>query len=244
MTERTKMVSKKWLIVFIALTIAFAVAFLALFIHGDYANKLLIKLGMKKQESYVYQFDSKTVAGWDRCLSQLDIDADVVFFGDSITHRSDFTVYFPDKRICNFGIGSDTLAGMNNRIEMIKNVRPEKVFVLGGINSLKNDNFDATYNEYELLINNMIGSLDSEIYIISVLPISRDSEKNGCSNETIIRFNEKIKALAKEKGLIYVDLATQYLLDGAMNPAYTNDGVHLTKEAYDIWASAIKEYVE
>ena len=244
MTKEVKKVSMKWLIAMICLAVVFASAFTVLFIHGNYADRILARLGLKKQsETYTYQFDSKTVAGWDRCLSQLNIDADVVFFGDSIIHRSDFTSYFPEKCICNFGIGSDTLEGMNSRIEMIKNVNPEIVFVLGGINSLKDDNFDAAYSEYELLIDNMVNSINAEIYIISVLPISREHEKYGCSNETIRQFNDKIQELAVSKGLTYIDLFSRLVSDGAINPDYTVDGVHLTDKAYDIWADVISPYL-
>ena len=227
-----------------ALLAGFAAGFFALFIHGNYAHRMLLKLGVVRQEeAYGKPADVYTVAGWDQCLSQLHVDADVVFFGDSLTHYSDFPSHFPDLTICNFGVVADTLAGMNERVYMIQNVTPEKVFVLGGINSLRADRFARTVQEYRALLDHMARTLDAEIYVLSVLPIARERELGESGNETITRFNEKIDELARARGMTYLDLAQLFLLDGEMNPEYTTDGVHLTKAGYDVWAGAIAEYL-
>ena len=222
----------------------FALGFFVLFFHGNYMRRILVKLGIVRQEeAYAHPADARTVAGWDQCLAQLDVDADVVFFGDSLTHYSDFTAYFPDLTICNFGVDSDTLAGMNQRVYMIQTVKPEKVFLLGGINSLTSDRFSLTVLEYEALLAHMDSVLDADIYVISVLPIAREREIGESGNETITRFNEKIAELARARGMTYLDLAPLFMLDGEMNPDYTIDGVHLTPAGYDVWADAIAEYV-
>lgn len=222
-----------------------AIGFTVLFIHGHYGHKLLVKLGLASEEpEYAHAADRRAVAGWDRCLEQLGVDADVVFFGDSLTHHSDFTAYFPGLTICNFGVDSDTLLGMTDRVYTIKTVNPEKVFLLGGINSLKKDNFDATLSEYTQLVHLMRSVLDAEIYVISILPISRDRAADPAANEAISRFNQKIAELAETEGAVYIDLASRMMLDEAMNPDYTIDGVHLSPAGYDVWADAISEYLE
>ena len=37
----------------------------------------------------------------------MHLDADVVFFGNSITRASCFDTYFPDVSICNLGYGGE-----------------------------------------------------------------------------------------------------------------------------------------
>lgn len=227
------------------LLILFAAGFFVLFFHGNYPQRILARLGLAPEEApYAHPADPRTVAGWDRCLEQLEIDADVVFFGDSITYQSDFAAYFPDLKICNFGVVSDTLEGMIQRAYTLRTVRPEKVFFLGGINSLRPDNSDEVFREYEFLVDYMRHLLDAEIYLISILPISRDRVDNASANEIIQRFNERIAALAEARGLKYIDLASLFLLDGEMNPAYTIDGVHLSAAGFDVWASVLAGYLE
>lgn len=59
---------------------------------------------------------------------------DVVFYGNSITCGSSFQDYFPEVSICNLGYPGDNLDGLTSRSYMIATVKPEKVFVMGGIN--------------------------------------------------------------------------------------------------------------
>lgn len=239
-SKTKKMVSRKWLITFICLTLAFAVAFTVVFIHSGYLNKVLAKLGLRSKDVQI----NWSARGWDRCLNYLGIDADVVMFGDSITSGGNFSKYFPDITICNLGIPGDTLLGLTERAYMLSTVKPEKVFILAGINGITNNNVDMTYKQYEEMIKAVQENTDAEIFIIGILPVSKEKETSLiCSNKTIIEFNKKLEQLAKEKRFTYIDLNTLYLLDGAMNPSYTKDGVHLTDEAYDIWADTIAEYM-
>ncbi len=232
--------------IWICLTFLFAVGFAVLFCRGDYLNKIAVKAGIKQSEDYSFIYGDRALAGWCRCLQQLIIQADVVFFGDSITHRSDFSSFFPDTVICNLGIGSDTLQGMDSRVSMISTVSPRKVFLLGGINSLKDDNVEESCKEYEQLLSDMIKSLNGvEIYVVSVLPVSaQKAEEIRCGNDTICFFNHSIQLLAEEKGIIYIDLFSKLLNDGCIDPKYTVDGVHLSDEAYSVWAETIREYIE
>ena len=243
-TRRIRRNDRKRFTILLILFLLAAAGFLVLFIHGNYGPKLLIKLGiMEPEEDYAHSADPRTAAGWDLCLEQLGVDADVVFFGDSLTHHSDFTAYFPDLTICNFGVDSDTLTGMMDRVHMLKTVHPEVVFFLGGINSLKKDNFDSTLSDYALLVRLMRRRTDAKIYLLSILPISRDRVADPTANEMISRFNRAIAALAEAEGAEYIDLASHFLLDGEMNPALTTDGVHLTQAGYDLWAEVIAPYL-
>ena len=238
---------RKGVILLFILCLVFALGFILLFIHGHYAQKILMDLGLVKTEeaeNYSIVFDLNTVDAWERCLEQLNVDADVVFIGDSLTYYSDFTAYFPEKTICNLGVNGDTLQGINVRVGMIRAVKPEKVFLLGGINSLRDARFDAALREYEQLVNHMCRLLDAEIYLISVLPIASYRAAGVLSNDTITRFNQKLSELAEKKGIVYIDAASSFLLNGEMNPAYTIDGVHLNQAGYEVWADQIAAYMD
>lgn len=182
---------------------------------------------------------------WDDCLKKMDYDAEIVFFGDSITRESDFRTFFPDKTIVNLGLVGDTLTGMLNRVSMISSVFPEKIFLLGGINELKDDNFDACVANYEMLVDKIQAAVpDAALYIQSVLPISSLREYTICHNTTIQQFNLSIQKLAKEKNCQYINLFDLFYSNGELSSDYSNDGLHINDEAYRLWAGIIEEYVK
>lgn len=204
---------------------------------------LIIQVPLEGGHAEELPYPQNAVDAWQTCLDQLNIFADVVFIGDSITIQSDFTEYFPHKTICNLGISRDTIIGIKERLEMVKAVHPKKVFVLIGINSLQDENYNSSVVEYEALATEL-DDVESEIYLISILPVSPEYEKEKCSNNIIIMFNNEVKKICKKHNYTYIDLNTQMLLDGYINPKFTIDGLHLSKAGYDIWAESIRQFVE
>lgn len=182
---------------------------------------------------------------WATCLDQLNTDADIVFFGDSITRQSHFNQYFPDKVVCNLGLGSDKIAGMTERVDMITSVSPEKVFILGGINSLRDYTMEKSIADYDSLLSAISTNSSAQIYVISVLPIAVEvSSKIGCKPDTILRFNSALQNLTEKYGFEYINLFSVLAdQDGYILPGYTTDGVHLTKDAYDIWGETITPFI-
>ena len=185
-------------------------------------------------------------SGWDRCLEQLHVDCDVAFLGDSITYKSSFDQEFPAYTICNLGVSGDTIRGIKDRVGTLETVKPEKVFFLIGINSLNNDNIDECIEKYSALVENVRSRGNFDLFLISVLPISADiSAGMNLSPDTIVSFNETIAELANKNNATYLDLYSQLKDDsGYIRPEYTEDGLHLSEQAYKIWADNIRPYIE
>lgn len=216
-----------------------------MFLHGGYPQKILSRFSPKSEILFVTDHSDKAVDAWENCLAQLHTKADMVFFGDSITRRGDFASAFPDKVVCNLGLGSDTISGMTERIDMIVDVSPDKVFIMGGINSLRNNTIKQCISEYDSLLKKISVEITADVFVISVLPISQSkSESIGCSADTIVSFNKAINDLSEKYGYTYIDLYPLFVsTDGAINSELTTDGVHLTENAYKIWAESITEYI-
>lgn len=224
------------------LAILFALAFLFLFIRERYPQRILDRFLPSRQSAGVQPVhNERALDAWENCLKQARLDADVVFFGDSLTRRGGFDRYFPEKTVCNLGLGSDTIAGMTERVSMIAAVSPETVFVMGGINSLRDDTLDRSVKEYDALMSRIADSCPASVYVVSVLPISKEKASElGCSPDTIVRFNEAIEASATRCGFLYIDLYRDFATDGGyMTGELTTDGVHLTEEGYTLWTAAI-----
>ena len=185
------------------------------------------------------------IRGWTNTLNKLSYDADVVFFGNSITCGGNFQDYFPDIKICNLGYPGDNMDGMMFRIGQVKAVTPEKVFVMAGINGLKYQTEEVFERKYQCMVDSIIKVVpQAEIYLQSILPVNHSMRRGGTSSEKIIKSNETIARIANRSNCIYVDLWSLYEKDGEMPKELTRDGVHLFPEAYDRWAEEIKKYIE
>ena len=159
--KRTITIPRIWLVVICLFALVFAMASTVLFIHGEKVKKDLKQYAeQSKTDKYLY-----VVRSWNRCITDMEIDADIVFFGDSITSKGNFNVLFPNHRVVNMGVSGDSLQDMISRLEMIASVKPEKVFVLGGINSLREDNFSESIHEYTVMMDVIDQVTDAEVYI-------------------------------------------------------------------------------
>lgn len=188
--------------------------------------------------------DHDALEGWKACLRSAHIDADVVFFGNSITAGSDFQSYFSDKKIVTLGYPGQNLRGMRRRVEHIALCHPKKVFVMGGINDLHRQSPETTAGRMKLLLDGIHNAVpNAEIYVQSILPVCHNKESVYKDCATIKRTNELIKKFALQQDATYVDLYPLYFDGEQMDPSLSKDGVHLYPKAYDRWADAIREYI-
>jgi lysophospholipase L1-like esterase len=196
-----------------------------------------------KGEVYIVpRSDDDCIKSWNSCIRKLNIKADIVFFGNSITEGGEFQDLFPDKKVVVMGyIGEDT-KGMLRRVDAITSVNPEKIFLMAGINGLKNQKLEDFSKWYELLVDSIqYTNPKADIYIQSILPITKES--NFCDNNKIKVANNLLRELAKSKDISFIDLHSKFEKNNSLNEDFTYDGVHLKKEAYFIWKQEIKEYI-
>lgn len=184
--------------------------------------------------------DADCVNSWNACVRQLNLHVDIAFFGNSITEGGNWQEAFPDLRVINLGYIGEDSKGMLRRVEQIKSVHPEKVFIMAGINGLKNQ----TQEQFEYHYTNLIDSIRSavpyaNIYLESLLPVSRWS--TFCPNEKIVNANEFIRQYAANHNCTFVDVYAVYVADGALPDELTSDGLHLVPEAYQPWYNLVRK---
>lgn len=220
----------------------FFLAFSFLLLHkSGMLKKFFVKLGLIKGTSRI----NWTAFSWASSLEKMEIKADAVFFGDSIIRGGNFNNKFKNLKIVNLGSSGDDLYGMLYRINAVKAVSPQKIFILGGINGLTNLNWKKYSEVYEKLIEEFKTALpDAQLFVHSVLPISKEKEKSICKNSTIVKFNSEIKTLAEKHNIPYIDIFKFYESEGVINPSLTIDGIHLKEEAYEIWMEQLKKYLK
>ena len=185
------------------------------------------------------------IKGWTNTLNKLDYDADVVFFGNSITCGGNFQDCFPNVKTCNLGYPGDNMDGMMLRVEQIKAVSPEKVFVMAGINGLQMQTDDVFEKKYQQMVDSIKSAVpEAEIYLQSILPVNHSMTGSYGNGEKIRKTNGIISQIASRSNCIYVDLWSLYEVDSEMPKELTRDGVHLFPEAYDRWMEEIRRYIE
>lgn len=214
--------------------------------YSGYLDEIKIR-EEENSEQYVEEDDTINwyTESWNNCLKQMAISADAVFFGDSITFDGDFQSMFPDKMVVNLGVPGNGISELINRANQVALVNPKKVFVLAGINGLKEDSLEYAVAKYKELINTLKEqNPEAEIYVQSVLPVSVDKELSYVTNDIIMKFNDSVKAMASECRIEYVDLHSVYYKNKQMDPKATRDGIHLKAEAYDRWVKIIKPLME
>jgi lysophospholipase L1-like esterase len=218
----------------------------------DFYKRVKARLGFIENEEMIFveervqdRCDYRCIEGWTNMLEKMDYDADVVFFGNSITRDGDFQKYFSKQRICNLGRGSDDLDGIIFRVGQIKAVNPEKVFVMAGINGLRYQSEVVFESKYQRVVDSIrIAVPGARIYLQSILPVNHSMKKGGPSSKKIKVVNEIIAEIAAQSNCVYVDLWSLYEVDGEMPEELTRDGVHLYPEAYERWMEEIRKYIE
>lgn len=171
---------------------------------------------------------------------------EIIFLGNSITDGGEWTELFNNKRIKNRGISGDTTEGVLFRLNEVTGSRPSKIFLLIGINDLargitKETVFDNICRIVREIENQ---SPKTSIYLQSILPVNPEFgkfERHCSKTEDIIWMNRKLHDFCSQSTCNYVDLFSGFknTENNYMNPAYTNDGLHLTGRGYLAWSEIV-----
>lgn len=170
---------------------------------------------------------------------------DMCFAGDSLTARGLWAEFFPDRSVANRGIGSDTSAGVLNRLDSIIALKPNSIFLMIGINDITHG---IPVNETISNVQNAIETFSRElptstVYLESLLPMVDQTPEQG---EQIRELNRAFALLAEGKSrLAYIDLYPLFIDDAGVVDAtlYSADGVHLNGYGYQRWIEAISQEV-
>ena len=172
----------------------------------------------------------------------------IVFLGDSITALEDWNASFKVPCIINAGISGNTTDDILSRLSVAIISKPKKLFLMIGINDLlRGKDISYVLTNYETILNKIKSeSPNTIVYIQSVLPINNDISKIGTvDSQKIIALNDKLKSLAKENNVFFIDLYPSFCgADHKMYKKYAADGVHPSFAGYAVWKSMISQYME
>jgi lysophospholipase L1-like esterase len=172
-----------------------------------------------------------------------------ILVGDSLS------LWFPSELLprertwLNQGISGETSKGLLNRLDLFDKTQPEAIFVMIGINDLIREVTDETILANQRLIVRYLRRVhpQSKIVLQSILPHSaRNATWEGrdrllaIPNRRIRDLNERLRAIAKEENVIYLDLYPLFAdADGNMKTELSSDGLHLNPQGYLVWRNAL-----
>lgn len=184
----------------------------------------------------------------ERRLSQFEAlsatHAAVVFVGDSITEGGLWSEWLPGVDVINRGISGNTTQDILDRMPHIVSVKPDKLFLMIGVNDLnKRLGAAVALANYTKLFDLIDVQLPlTKIYVQSVLPVNAGWPL--IDNTHIPTLNAALQQHAEVRGYRYVDLHSGFSdADGALQSHLTNDGIHLLAPGYRLWRSEIERFL-
>ncbi|MGB3298230.1 MAG: GDSL-type esterase/lipase family protein [Phormidesmis sp.] len=177
-----------------------------------------------------------------------------VLLGDSLS------LWFPGELMpgqrvwINQSISGERTQGLLKRLDLIEKNDIESIFLMIGINDLIWDKTDKEIiDNYQKIVRRLkTEHPGTQIVVQSILPHggenstweSRD-KLLALPSDRIVTMNEALKKIAKDNGAYYLDLYPIFVTgEGRLRPDLTTDGLHLNREGYLVWRSAIALYAQ
>lgn len=177
-----------------------------------------------------------------RHLSQLEHASnrtvDIVFLGDSITHAGLWGEYFPEFAVANRGVPGNTTYDVLARLGQVAHSDPAKIFLMVGINDLL-QGLDPMPNML-LMFDRLDAEFpDTKICVQSILPTGK-AYRSRVTPDKIEQVNKFLALETTKRGYEFINLYPEYTtVDGFLDPKYSNDGIHLMGNGYELWVKRI-----
>lgn len=168
---------------------------------------------------------------------QTEPRATIAFVGDSLTASGRWGEWLDGAEVVNFGVGGYTSDDVLATLDDIVAVRPDEIVLLIGTNDL------GLRHSVEHLVRNVEGILvalrrelpGARMLVQSILPRGRDFAANiQDANIHLRQFCATVRAQ-------YLDLWPGFALsDGSLDPALSDDGLHLNARGYEVWLDELR----
>ena len=213
---------------------------------------------MKQGKLYTIAIIFLTICIFMICITDKPEDNNrqntILFLGDSLTYNYKINEFFEGYKTFNSGIsGNKTTDILNDLENRVYKYNSTKVFLLIGINDLKNGiSNDEVLNNIEIIIKKIKeNSKDTIIYVESLYPISDEKDKKNIKkivpktdNNEIKETNKKLNELCKKYNIKYINVYDKLLNDkGSLKKDYTTDGLHLNDLGYFKVTKVLEKYV-
>lgn len=194
---------------------------------------------------------SKHQLTYEDWKSLLALEAKAIAHGQGTNHLNvlvgdSLSMWFPARKLptgklwLNQGISGDTSSGVLKRLSFFSKTRPDVIYVMAGINDLRNGVSDETIlRNHRRIIRTLKQSHPESLIIIqSILP----TRHAKIPNTRIRHINEQLAQIAKEQHVNYLNIHNWFTdTEGDLREDLTTDGLHLSTRGYDVWRWALQQ---
>ncbi len=175
-----------------------------------------------------------------------------ILAGDSLSLWFPTELLPEGKNWLNQGISGETSQGLLKRLNIFDRTQPEVIFVMIGINDLIRGINDKVIldNHQQMMSYLRRVHPTAQIVVQSILPHGGEEatwqgrdKLLAIGNNRIRRLNEQLQSISAKKGVKFLDLYPLFTnSQGNLRQEFTTDGLHLSREGYIVWRSALQIY--
>ena len=146
---------------------------------------------------------------------------------------------------CSTGMSVDSVRGRDAwYVNSLCSGSYERIYIELGVNEISYPTTTFISKYTELLDKIIAAQPGAEIYIISVLPVTRAKSAGGVYTMTRINaYNEALYDLAAEKNCRYLDVCSALIGDDGYLPSgSTWDGIHFQPSGYKTWENYMRTH--
>jgi len=164
----------------------------------------------------------------------------LMLIGDSITAGFDTAGSFPEDRVINKGVDGDSTVECLARIGEEWFLTPvDAVCICIGTNDIAQGRTDdAILATIERIVGTVrLHAGPAALYCTSIFPTRENAVR---PNDRIAQLNARLRQRAEAIGCSFLDLHPRFTDDtGRLKQEFTEDGLHLTARAYDVWSALL-----
>jgi lysophospholipase L1-like esterase len=229
--------SKRYYVLLILTNILTLVFLSIISLHYKVPQRVLNRLGITHFELRVKNYAYYRIQAVHSLGSEKE-GFEIIMLGDSITEGGNWEQLLNGSDVANYGIGGDTTTGLLYRLSDVYMAKPQKVFLMIGINDLLSGiSVDKIVENIEEIITSL-REHGIDVILQSTLYVARNNWEEINNNVTIL--NGKLLELSNQYKLYYLDLNKVLSKDKALERKYTKDGLHLLNNGYKEWQKIIK----
>ena len=207
---------------------------------------LLLFVGpLKAQEISRFQAEVDKLIAGDSAIDKKNV---ILFTGSSsIRVWNDLKTDFPKYNVLNRGFGGSQMTDMViHAEELILRYHPKQIFIYEGDNDINaGKSPDEILKEADKLLSLIRKKLPRKVEVVFISP--KPSLIRWQLKDKYLDYNRKLEEWTKQrKNVTFIDVWTPMLdAEGnVMKDLFIEDGLHMNRTGYEIWAKVIGLYIK
>lgn len=175
-------------------------------------------------------------------------DAKIILFTGSSSIRmwSNIQEYFPDKTVVNTGFGGSHMSDLLYYLDdIVIKYRPDQIFIYEGDNDIASGKKPAVIMKDTRKVAHQLNKALPAVPVVLISP--KPSLERWELRETYTKLNDCFEKYAARNEKIDFINVWPVMLNEEGTPVkelFIEDGLHMSKAGYDLWAIEIKKYMK